>query len=609
MKFSKLTTYFERIEKTASRLEMTQVLAELYKELTPEELEKTVYLLQGRVVPAYEKIEFGMAEKTIVKAVISALSLDKSYFEAENRKLGDVGKTTESFKNQYISFEAKDLTVLEVYHELYRMATVSGNGSQEIKINILSLLVRQLDPLSCRYVVRIPAALLRLGFSDMTVLDAYSWMLSGDKSLRLQIEQAYHVRPDLGFIGRTIKEYGIKGLEAITPKVFTPIIMMRAERLSSGEEIVKQIGECAIEPKYDGFRLQIHYKKNNKLQITNNKPASQQGESNSNEQTQNEVRLYSRSLEDVTYMYPDIVAGVKKEIKADEVIFEGEAIGFDPHTGAFLPFQETVQRKRKYDIEAKAKEIPLKLFTFELLYCDGINYIHKPFTERRSQLEKAITSTGDTSLDSIVLAPHTLMNDGKAIELQFEKAIGDGLEGIIAKKLDGIYQPGARAWNWIKFKRSYSSKINDTIDCVVMGYDAGKGKRTDFGIGAFLVGIYDDKTEQFKTVAKIGTGLTDEEWRELKLKCQISLRQNLGQANVKSIPDQYDVDKQMYCDVWVKPKIVVEIRADEITKSPVHSAGYAFRFPRLERFRDDKKPEDATTLYELHQMIKIQEKE
>jgi len=587
MKFSKLATFFERIEKTSSRIEMTQILAELYKELAPEELEKTVYLLQGRVVPAYEKIEFGMAEKTVVKAVISALSLDKSYFEAENRKLGDVGKTTEAFKKQYISFEAKDLTVLEVFHELYRMATASGNGSQEIKINILSLLVRQLDPLSCRYVVRIPAALLRLGFSDMTVLDAYSWMLSGDKSFRLQIEQAYHVRPDLGFIGRIIKEKGIKELSSITPKLFTPIIMMRAERLSSGDEIVKQIGECAIEPKYDGFRLQIHYKKNLK--------------SNLNDQIQNEVKLYSRSLEDVTYMYPDIVAGVKKEIKADEAIFEGEAIGFDPHTGAFLPFQETVQRKRKYDIEAKAKEIPLKLFTFELLYCNGINYIHKPFIERRGELEKIVKASGQVALDSIVLAPHQLMNEGKTIEEQFEKAIGEGLEGIIAKKLDGVYQPGARAWNWIKFKRSYSSKINDTIDCVVMGYDAGKGKRTDFGIGAFLVGLYDDQMGQYKTVAKIGTGLTDEEWKELKSKIQ-NLRS-------KIIPKNYLVDKQMFCDEWVSPQVVVEIRSDEITKSPIHSAGYAFRFPRLEHFRDDKKPEDATTLRELIQMVKTQEKE
>jgi len=601
MKFSKLATYFERIEKTASRLEMTQILAELYKDLAPEEFEKTVYLLQGRVVPAFEKIEFGMAEKTVVKAVISALSLDKSYFEAENRKSGDVGKTTELFKNQYISFEAKDLTVLEVYHELYRMATTSGNGSQEMKKNILSLLIRQLDPLSCRYVVRIPAALLRLGFSDMTVLDAYSWMIAGDKSLRLQIEQAYHVRPDLGFIGRTIKEKGIEGLSLITPKVFTPIIMMRAERLSSGEEIVKQIGECAIEPKYDGFRLQVHYKKNNKLQITNLPDGWQGDKSNQNKQMNNEVRLYSRSLEDVTFMYPDIVAGVKNEIDAEEAIFEGEAIGFDPHTGAFLPFQETVQRKRKYDIEEKAKEIPLKLFTFELLYCDGVNFIHRSFTERRNQLEKIIKFSGDTSSNSIVLAPHTIMNDGKAIEKTFEKAIGEGLEGIIAKKLDGIYQPGARAWNWIKFKRSYSSKINDTIDCVVMGFDAGKGKRTDFGIGAFLVGVYDDKKEQYLTVAKIGTGLTDEEWRQLKIKAQ--------KSNVTLMPKNYLVDKLMVCDVWVEPRIVVEIRADEITKSPIHSAGYAFRFPRLERFRDDKKPEDSTSLTELFQMIKIQEKE
>ncbi len=166
----------------------------------------------------------------------------------------------------------------------------------------------------------------------------------------------------------------------------------------------------------------------------------------------------------------------------------------------------------------------------------------------------------------------------------------------MAKKIDGVYKPGAREWNWIKYKRSYSSKINDTIDCLVMGYDLGKGKRTVFGIGAFLVGVYDDKKEKFVTIAKIGTGLTDEEWRELKGKSE--------KLVTKGKQEDYLVDKMMDCDVWLSPQLVVEIRADEITKSPVHTAGLALRFPRLERFRDDKKPQDATSLKEVEEMSK-----
>lgn len=573
MKFKELAVFIEQIEGISSRLTITHLLADLYKKLIPDEIEKTCYLLQGRVVPLFEKLEFSFAEKTVVKTVSLALNIERKLFENQYKKIGDLGQTVEYFKREVRLFDEKDLTVLEVYEHLLALAKLGGTGSQEKKINMLAGLIRQLDPLSTRYLVRIPTGVLRLGFSDMTVLDAFSWMITGDKSLRTSIEQAYHVRPDLGFIGKTLKEQGIKGLRTVKPKIFTPIIMMKAERLSSGKEIIGKIGTCAIQQKFDGFRLQVHYSRNHK-----------------------EVRLYSRNLEEVSSMYPDIIEGVKKEVKSEEIIFEGEAIGFDPQTGNFLPFQETVQRKRKYDIAEKAKEIPLKLFAFELLYCNGSNYIHSPYHERRKILEKSIVTPENTVKNTVVLAPEKIVENEKDIEIEFEDAIGKGLEGIIAKKLDGIYQAGARGWNWIKFKRSYSSKIEDTVDCLVMGYDFGKGKRTGFGIGAFLAGVFDEKKDSFVTIAKIGTGLSDEEWRELKIKAQ--------KSNTK--PNNYIVDKQMDVDVWIAPAIVVEIKADEISQSPVHTAGLALRFPRLERFRDDKRPEDITTLHELEKMFKRQ---
>jgi len=577
MKFSELAIYFEKIEKNSSRLEITRILAELFKSLNTQEIGKVVYLLQGRVGPAYEGIDFGMAEKTIIKASMSALNVDRSYFEKEFKKSGDLGQTVESFKKLYTSFEEKDMEVLAVFDFFYRLATASGNGSQDIKTSLLSQLIRQLDPLSGRYLVRLPTGIIRLGFSDMTILDAYSWMLKGDKSLRPIIETAYHVRPDLGFIGTTLKEKGLTGLKKIEPKVFTPIIMMKAERMSSAQEIIKQIGKCLVEPKFDGFRLQVHYRKI-KDEVT--------------------VKLFSRSLEDVTYMYPDIVEGVRREVKANELIIEGEAIGYNPKTGEFLPFQETVQRKRKYDIGKKAIEVPLKLFVFELLYLNGKNFIKLPFIERRRALEQVTIKNINISKQIIVVDHQEEVDREERLEEIFDQAVAKKLEGVIAKKIDGIYQPGARGWNWIKYKRSYSSKISDTIDCLVMGYDFGKGKRTDFGMGAFLVGIKDEKKDKFVTVAKIGTGLTDKEWRFLKIKSQIS--------KIKNKPNNYLVDKLMECDVWVTPKIVVEIKADEITKSPTHTANLALRFPRLERFRDDKKPQDITSLKELEKMYQAQ---
>lgn len=573
MLFSELSKYFERIEKNSSRLEITRILAELFNKLNSQEIAKVVYLLQGRVGPAYEGIDFGMAERTIIKSAMSALNIDRSYFEKEFKKSGDLGATVESFKKQYTSFEEKDMEVLVVFDFFYRLATATGNGSQEVKTSLLAQLIRQLDPLSGRYLVRLPTGIIRLGFSDMTILDAYSWMLTGDKSLRPVIETAYHVRPDLGFIGKTLKEKGIKGLEKIEPEIFTPIIMMKAERMSSAVEIIKQIGKCLVEPKFDGFRLQVHYKNS-------------------------QVKLFSRSLEDVTFMYPDIVDGVKKEINANELIIEGEAIGYNPKTGEFLPFQETVQRKRKYDIGAKSIEVPLKLFAFELLFLNGKNFIKEPFIERRRALEEVTIKNKNISEQIIVVDHQEEVDQPERLEKIFDKAIAKKLEGVIAKKIDGVYQPGARGWNWIKYKRSYSSKINDTIDCLVMGYDFGKGKRTDFGMGAFLVGVRDEKQDKYITVAKIGTGLTDEEWRSLKVKSQIS--------KIKDKPANYSVDKAMNCDVWIAPAIVVEIKADEISKSPTHTAGLALRFPRLEKFRDDKNPESVTTLKELNKMYQTQ---
>lgn len=573
MKFSELSLYFDRISQNSSRLEITRILAELFNKLSPSEIEKVVYLLQGRVRPAYEGIDFGMAEKMIVRAAMSALSIEKGYFEKEFKRIGDLGLAIEHFKSEIHSFEEREMSVVEVYEVFYKLATASGPGSQDAKISYLSLLIRTLDPISSRFLARLPTGTIRMGFSDMTVLDAYSWMITGDKSLRGEIEKAYHVRPELGFIGRELKENGIKAMSKIIPKVFTPIIMMRAERLSSAEAIVKQIGESLVEPKFDGFRLQVHYSR-----------------------SKNRVTLYSRSLEDVTYMYPDIVEGVKKQVKSGEIIFEGEAIGYNPKTGAFLPFQETVQRKRKYDIEAMAEKIPLRLFSFELLFLNGKSFVNVPFLERRQTLEGEIETKRDLKKDIVLVADEEKVKDPKRLEALFDEAVGKGLEGIMAKKIDGVYKPGAREWNWIKYKRSYSSKINDTIDCLVMGYDLGKGKRTVFGIGAFLVGVYDDEKEKFVTIAKIGTGLTDEEWRELKGKSE--------KLVTKGKQEDYLVDKMMDCDVWLSPQLVVEIRADEITKSPVHTAGLALRFPRLERFRDDKKPQDATSLKEVEEMSK-----
>ncbi|MGE5042180.1 MAG: ATP-dependent DNA ligase [Candidatus Levyibacteriota bacterium] len=590
MKFSELSIHLEKLENTASRNDMILILSELFEKVPADVFDKVMYLLQGRVAPLFEPLEFGMADKMMVRAIAQAFAVSDEKAAAEYKKVGDLGEIAQSLGGTKMG---RDGTVSQVFEVLRQVAESGGAGSVEKKIGLMAELLQDLDPLSRRFVSRIPVAKLRLGFSDMTVLDSLSWMLGKDKKARPEIERAYNIRPDLGIIGKTIKEDGLKGLSHIKPSVFTPILMARAERLSSGQEIVDKIGECAIEPKFDGFRLQAHLKREKGKGFR--------------------VKLFTRNLEEVTFMYPDVEEGLVSQIDADEVILEGEAIAYNPETNEYLPFQLTAQRKRKYDIEEMAKKIPLKLMVFDLLYLNGKNYIPEAYKDRRKAVSRIIKE-GKT----IYQAEEQVLGDAKEIENFFDDAISRGLEGILAKKLDGTYQAGARGWNWIKLKRSYQSKLEDTVDCVVMGYYSGRGKRTSFGIGAFLIGIYNEKQDKFETIAKVGTGLTDEEWKELHRRAE--------RIKASHKPVLFEVDKWLEPDVWVNPEIVVEIKADELTRSPVHTAGrsmkpsksgsafdvdvpgYALRFPRLEKFRDDKKPEDATTLQEVEEIFKAQKK-
>lgn len=603
MQFSELSKYFSKLSDTTSRNTMIEILAELFSKIEASEIDKIIYLMQGRVAPLYIATEFGMADKMILKAVSEGLHIDINEVVKIFKQEGDVGKTVEKIKRQKSKGknESKNLKVSEVFDTLEKIAKTNGSGSVEIKTKLMADLLSNLDSSSACFVARIPIGRMRLGFSDMTVLDSFSWMLANNKSLRPEIERAYNVHPDLGLLGKVLNEKGLKGLGHVGPEVFTPILMARAERLSSGEEIILKIGKCSIEPKIDGFRLQAHYKKSSTY-------------AKASADKQNSVKLITRNLEDATFMYPDLVEAIKKQVKADEVIFEGEAIAYNPDTGEFLPFQETVQRKRKYNIEQMAKEVPLKFILFDLLYLDGENLIHEGFIDRRKKLEKIIGKD-----DVLMMSSATIVEDPKAVDLLFDDAISRGLEGIMAKKIDGIYRAGSRDWNWIKLKRSYSSSLDDTIDALVMGFNYGKGKRTAFGIGAFLIGVYDKKKDMFVTVSKIGTGLTDDEW--------IGLAQRCRKLKANEKPPLYEVDRMLEPDVWVEPEIIVEIKADEITRSPIHTAGrvmkasksgsafdvdipgYALRFPRLVRFKDDRKPEDATNLAEIEEMFNNQRKE
>lgn len=582
MSFAQLAIYLDRLEKTASRNEITAILADLFKKLKADEAGQAVYLSLGQLAPSYADLELNIAEKLMIK--IMALAYEKSEKEIHSlfKNRGDFGAIAESLANKA---EAEPLTITQVYNKLIEIAQFEGKGSVDKKITHFARLLKQLDPLSARFVVRIPLAKLRLGFSSLTILDALSVMTQGNKSLRSEIERAYNVSADIGHIVEVFKQKGMKGLKKIAITPGTPIRMAAAERLPNAQKIIEKIGKCAVEPKYDGFRVQIHILKRPK--------------------TSNNFRhviLFSRNLENTTDMFPDIAKAAER-LGVESAILEGEAVGYNPATNEFLPFQETMQRKRKHDIDLFAEKLPLKVFAFDVLYLNGKTLLHKPHRERRKILEKTLPPPHSDEL--IVTTRSDITDKPEKIEKLFDEYVAEGLEGVVVKKLDAPYQAGARGYHWIKFKRAMRGELADTIDAVVMGYYHGRGKRTEFGIGAFLVGVYDGQNTSFKTIAKIGTGLTDEEWREMKK------RADKVRTGIK--PNQYELVKNLKPDVWVKPAIVVEVQADEITKSPIHTAaqdkngvGLALRFPRLLKFRDDKSPEQATTVLELLKLFRMQ---
>jgi len=578
MKFAKLAQYFQQLESTASRNQMTEILVDLLKEAGKDEIDKICYLSLGRLAPLYAGIEFNLAEKLMIRVVARAFEAKEETVKKEYKKTGDLGEVAQNGKRKTEDGRQKTSkpSVLQVYERLYEVATESGEGSVERKIAKMADLLRGLDSLGTKYVVRIPLGKLRLGFSDLTILDALSFMVARDKSKRQEIEEAFNVRADIGQIAKVVKEKGLKGLKGIKASLGTPIMSALCQRLPNTEEMIKKMGRVAVEPKYDGTRLQIH--------VVGSK----------------QVSIFTRNLENVAQMFPDIVEALSKEIKARQVILDGEAIGFDPKTGKFLPFQETIKRKRKYEISEKAKEIPLKYFAFDVLFKEGKDLLGLPFNKRREILEKTLFSTSKT----IILSPQIVTENPNELRRYHDEQIKKGLEGVVVKKWQAPYDPGRRGYTWVKFKQEKGKKgggLADTLDCVVMGYYKGRGKRAGFGIGAFLVGVRESKSsDQFLTISKIGTGLTDEQWREMYSRCQVS------GVRCQAKPKEYIVAKGLTPDVWCQPEIVVEIEADNITKSPIHAAKYALRFPRLVRFRDDKSPEEATTIKEAEKLYNLQ---
>jgi DNA ligase-1 len=577
MQFSDLAQIFDAIEKTSARRELIALLAELLSKADDDELQPLIYLCQGRLAPAFVPLEFGMAEKTVADAIAQAYGIDRAAALERYNTLGDLGQVAAELSEAWRASKppkapsAVDaaLDVRATYTRLREIAEASGTGSLARKTDLLATLLRQVDSISVKHLVRIPLGLLRLGIGDPTILDALSVAQQGDRRLRPVLEAAYNRVSDLGLLAHLLRTQGTAAVEAIRIRPGNPVRPALAERLRDAAAILATLGPCAVEPKFDGFRLQVH-------------------------RTGDGVRIFSRNLEEMSTMFPEVTEATQ-QLRAKDAIFEGEVLAYNPATEEFLPFQQTTRRRRKHGVDELAAELPLRLFIFDLLFLNGADLTPLPYTERRKRLQALLGGTDERGV--LAIAPAELVDEPEALERVFEQSIAQGLEGIVAKKPDAPYQAGARNFNWVKLKRVSASHIQDTVDCVILGYLYGRGKRASFGVGALLVGVYDSERDEFATVTKIGTGLSDAEWRAVRERCdQITVSQRPARVNALITPS-----------AWVEPQVVIEVLADEITRSPMHTcgmhdgeSGYALRFPRLVSFRDaDKRPEDATTVAEI----------
>jgi DNA ligase-1 len=565
---------YQKIEATTKRLEITKQLVELLKETPVEIVDKVVYLTQGKLYPDYLGVEIGIAEKLAIKALAIVTTVKEPRIADEYRRRGDLGDAAEALlaDRTQVGLKSERLTVREVYTVLDRIAKSSGPGSVESKIRQLTSLISKASPIEAKYVTRTALGRLRLGVADMTLLDALAHALANGKESKPLLEQAYNRSSDLGFVARALAAGGIDAIKSFKVTVERPIRPMLAERLSDPQEILEKMdGRAAAEYKYDGLRIQAHL-------------------------SDGKVTLFSRRLENITDQFPDLQALLNRGIVGGEVILEGEAVPVDPSTGELLPFQLVSQRRgRKYELERTIQEIPVALFAFDLLYKDGVDYTQLEFPRRREALANLIRRNGRLDLSrQIIVTKSDQLDDF------MQQAVADGCEGLMIKSIgpDSIYKAGARGWGWIKYKRDYKSEMQDTVDLVVVGAFAGRGRRGG-NYGALLLAAYDEKDDVFRTACKCGSGFKDEDLAKLP---EMLEKYKINHRHPR-------VDSKIVADTWVVPGLVLEVIGAEITLSPIHTcglnsirpgAGLAIRFPRFTgKYRTEKSPEDATTTKEI----------
>jgi DNA ligase 1 len=567
---------YRDLEQVSSRLALIERLAELVAETPADLLPAVCYLCQGLIAPQFAGVDLGLAEKLAVRAVAAAVGTDAMQVAALVREVGDLGQAAEQLLAATAAGRPASLEVAEVVRTLRQIAAAEGPGSQGRKLELLAGLLARATPLEARYLLRLVTGNLRLGIGLPTILDALAQVYAGGRAARPVLERGYNICCDLGKVAATLVSGGLAAVEELQVQPGNPVRVMLAQRLSDAAEILAKLGgRCSAEYKYDGVRVQAH------------------------RTADGTIELFTRRLEEISTQFPDVVELLAAGLGPREAIIEGEVVAYDAAAGELRPFGEVMLRRRKHGIDQAVRDVPVGLFCFELLYADGQDLTWLPYPERRAMLASAIALG-----PRLRLTTASEVSDPAVLDAVFAQAVTDGCEGLVCKSVgpDSGYKAGARGWQWIKLKRDYRTELSDTVDLVVIGAFAGRGRRTGV-YGAVLLAAYDPAADVFRAVSKCGAGFTDADLATLHARLAPLVRSERPAR----------VDARQEPDVWCEPGLVLEILSAELTLSPNNTAawgqiepdaGLAMRFPRFTgRWRDDKAPEDATTTQELVELF------
>jgi DNA ligase-1 len=568
---------YRDLEQVSSRLALIERMAELVAQTPAGLLPVVCYLCQGQIAPEFAGVDLGLAEKLAIRALGTATGTEAAQVAVRVREVGDLGQAAEQLLAETAAGRPAELTVVTVVNTLRQIAAAEGPGSQGRKLELLAGLLGRATPLEARYLLRLVTGNLRLGIGTPTVLDALAQVYAGGRAQRPVLERGYNICCDLGQVAAALVSGGLAAVEQIQVRPGNPVRVMLAQRLSDAGEILAKLGgDCAAEYKYDGVRVQAH------------------------RTADGTIELFTRRLEEISTQFPDVVELLAAGLEPREAILEGEVVAYDAAAGELRPFQEVMFRRRKYGIAEAMRDVPVGLFCFELLYADGEDLTRQPYPRRRAALAEAITVSSQLRLTTAVE-----VGTPEALDAAFEQAVTDGCEGLMCKSVSpaSVYQAGARGWLWIKLKRDYRTELSDTVDLVVVGAYAGRGRRAGV-YGALLLAAYDADADVFRTVSKCGTGFSDADLASLPARL----------APLASPHQPARVDARQEPDAWFEPGLVLEILSAELTLSPNYTAGWgqikedaglAMRFPRFTgRWRDDKSAEDATTTTELAELYR-----